>query len=181
MRDLIKRINWKFLLIMIIYLGVVAAITLSPFTGEILYEKHYNLIPFRSIQNYQLYLKNHSFTGSFRNSMVAVINLLGNLFLLFPFGFLLPLCFPGKVKMKHAVGYAFLISMTIEILQFFFLRSRIADIDDVIFNTLSALIGYILYRIICFRHYRFHKRRQRPGKYFPDARRRRSKGTGYNG
>ena len=54
-------------------------------------------------------------------------------------------------------------------------------IDDVIFNTLSALIGYILYRIICFRHYRFHKRRQRPGKYFPDARRRRSKGTGYNG
>lgn len=169
MKDFIKRINWKFLFIMTAYMLVVVALTLSPYTGEILYEKHFNLIPFRSISNYNLYLRNHSLFGSFKNSMVAIINLLGNLFLLFPFGFLLPLCFPGKVELRHAVKFALFISLTIEVLQFFFLRSRIADIDDVIFNTLSALLGYIIYRIICYRHYKFHKRRIRKNGYFPDT------------
>ena len=170
MKDFMKRINWKFVFIMLIYMGIVFMLTLSPYTGEILYEKHYNLVPFRSIRNYNLYLKNHVFIHSVKNSLVAIVNLLGNLFLLLPFGFILPLCFPGKVTLGKTVKYAFLISFAIEALQFFFLRSRIADIDDIIFNTLSALIGYILYRIICFRHYRYHKRRSQAGRYFPDSR-----------
>ena len=164
--------DWKFLILLIAYMGLVAMLTLSPYTGEILYEKHYNLVPFRSIHNYNLYLINHgmfSSFNSFKNSMTAIINLLGNLFLLFPAGLMLPLAFPGSITLKKTVKYAFFTSLTIEVLQFFFLRSRIADVDDVIFNTLSAFIGYAIYRIIFSRHYRYYSRRTRRKGYFPDA------------
>ena len=42
----------------------------------------------------------------------------------------------------------------------------VADIDDVIFNTISAVIGYILYYIICHKHYKKYKYNKPNGKYF---------------
>jgi glycopeptide antibiotics resistance protein len=71
-----------------------------------------------------------------------------NILLFVPFGFLLP--FVTNLRMKKVVIYGALVSITIELLQFWtgFLANitfRIADINDVIFNTVGVAAGYILF------------------------------------
>lgn len=162
-----KKINYTCLFILIIYLLIVFSMTLVPYVGEYTYEKHYNLIPFLSIKNYFESIQYHGLFSGGNPSMVAFINLFGNIGLLLPYGFLLPLTFPGRAQFKNTVKSAFLITLVIEIIQYFFLVSRVADIDDVIFNTLSAIIGYILYFILFHKHYKYYKNNKPNGKYFP--------------
>jgi glycopeptide antibiotics resistance protein len=71
-----------------------------------------------------------------------------NILLLIPFGFGLP--FITNLRMKKTVVIGALFSAAIEFLQLItgFLSKitfRIADINDVIFNTAGAAIGYILF------------------------------------
>lgn len=51
------------------------------------------------------------------------------------------------MKFYHIVIYGALISLSIETLQFF-LATGVSDIDDVITNTIGAIVGYILYRAV---------------------------------
>jgi len=163
-----KKINWTCLSILIIYMIIVFSMTLVPYNGEYTYEKNFNLIPFESIKNYYQSIQYNGFFSGGTPSMVAFINLFGNIGLLLPYGFLLPLSFPGRITFKKTVLSAFLMTTFIEMTQFLFLVSRRADIDDVIFNTLSAIIGYILYFIFCHGHYKHYKRYKPDGKtYFP--------------
>jgi len=84
---------------------------------------------------------------------VAWANLLGNLFLLLPFGALGPWAWRRLDSWKRVLGGGLSISIGIELLQFarrFFDTTgfeRSVDIDDVLLNTLGALLGYALYRI----------------------------------
>ena len=71
-----------------------------------------------------------------------------NILLLIPFGFGLP--FITNFRMKKIVVIGALLSIVIEFLQFITgfmakITFRIADINDVIFNTLGVAIGYILF------------------------------------
>ncbi len=71
-----------------------------------------------------------------------------NILLLIPFGFGLP--FITNLRMKKIVVLGALFSIVIEFLQLitgFMARItfRIADINDVIFNTVGVAIGYILF------------------------------------
>ncbi len=71
-----------------------------------------------------------------------------NILLLVPFGFGLP--FITNLRMKAIIIIGALFSMAIEIFQFvtgYFaqITFRIADINDVIFNTVGVAIGYILF------------------------------------
>lgn len=69
--------------------------------------------------------------------------LMMNLIMFAPLGFLLPVAHPGCRKWwKTTLSIAFFV-MAIETLQYFIGRS--ADIDDLIMNTLGGLIGYGLY------------------------------------
>lgn len=82
-----------------------------------------------------------------------------NILMLIPFGFGLP--FITDLRMKKTVLAGMLFSIGIEFLQFLsghvaHMTFRVADIDDVIFNTLGTAIGYVLfagfiqlYRRIC--------------------------------
>lgn len=86
--------------------------------------------------------------------MISLIirNVGGNILLLMPLGFLAPLIW-NKFKSVKAVSLLGMsVSVTIEILQLFQRFSggwgRITDIDDVIFNVLGVIIGYLIYIVI---------------------------------
>ena len=80
-----------------------------------------------------------------------------NILLLIPFGFGLP--FITNFRMKKTVVIGALFSIVIEFLQLITgfmakITFRIADINDVIFNTVGVVIGYILFVgfVRIFRH-----------------------------
>ncbi|HDR7633493.1 MULTISPECIES: VanZ family protein [Bacillus] len=69
-----------------------------------------------------------------------------NIVLFMPFGFLLPTIWPQFRKMKNTVCAGFFFSLAIELNQL--LNNRITDIDDLFTNTLGAIVGYIIYRVL---------------------------------
>lgn len=73
-----------------------------------------------------------------------------NILLTAPFGFLVPFIF--RIKPKHAVSAILAIGCCFEFIQLimaFILRNsfRAVDVNDVIFNTLGAFIGYLLFKL----------------------------------
>lgn len=68
----------------------------------------------------------------------AAVNILGNLALFMPFGFLFPLKSGSKLGKTCAVGLAAVLG--IEVIQYF--EGRVADIDDVILNFAGIMLGY---------------------------------------
>lgn len=101
-----------------------------------------NLIPFRSIYNYIMYL----FIYGTDSGRTARINILGNIILYIPMGILLNIKYKEGGKSWRTVILSVSISLTIEIIQL--LVGRSPDIDDVILNTVGTLIGCGFYRMI---------------------------------
>ena len=65
-----------------------------------------------------------------------------------PLGFLYPLSRKNKVKFFHAFVVILGTTCAIELIQYLFLTSRRADIDDIILNLIGGLIGYLIYKWI---------------------------------
>ncbi len=70
-----------------------------------------------------------------------------NVVMTIPFGFLFPLIKNKKPKLLKIVFYTFLLSLSIEILQPLIDGGRSSDITDLITNVLGGMIGYIMYLI----------------------------------
>ena len=109
------------------YLVVLFVLTLGAFTHP---GATRNLIPFRTME--------HDIR---KGGWEFLINFVGNLVVTLPVGWILPFflgkrCSIGKVAMA-----AFALSSLIEILQGISHR-RVADVDDVILNTIGGLLGY---------------------------------------
>ncbi|KRM72988.1 VanZ family protein [Lacticaseibacillus brantae] len=68
---------------------------------------------------------------------------LGNVLWFMPLGFLWPLVHPQKSNWGRMFFVAVCFSLSIEALQFV-LNTGVTDIDDVIFNTLGGVLGYLL-------------------------------------
>ena len=68
-----------------------------------------------------------------------------NVFMFVPLGFALPFIW-NKANLWRVVLVGFLCSLFIEFAQGFMMR--ISTIDDVINNTLGALLGYLLYLLV---------------------------------
>ena len=98
-----------------------------------------NFIPFKTINNY-LFLYNV-------NTNVVVQNLVGNIIAFIPLGFLLPILIKRLRNLKYIFFIALFTSLFFETIQ---ILSGIGsfDIDDLILNTLGALLGYSIYRVI---------------------------------
>ena len=90
-----------------------------------------NFVPFRTILPYLL--------GD-KGWIIAGVNLAGNILLLVPVGFLVPLVRPA-MGWKGALGLAIAAGLVIEAMQTA-LRVGIFDIDDVILNALGVMVGY---------------------------------------
>ncbi len=98
-------------------------------------------------------------------SLLTVMrNIVGNLVLLAPFGFFLPIFFRPVHRVWKMLGIGFLVSLGIELFQLV-LKLRIFDVDDLIFNTISVLIGYLAFLLlskVSFLHQLFDKVSSQP-------------------
>ncbi len=74
------------------------------------------------------------------------LNLFGNIILFIPFAIILNTVFKVD-KLKLILLFTVLLSTSIEILQYIF-QVGLADIDDVILNSIGAILGYFIYNKI---------------------------------
>ena len=76
----------------------------------------------------------------------TVRQILLNVLMMIPFGFLLPII--KKCSLWRCIIYTFLFSLIIELLQPLINDYRSADITDLITNTIGGLLGYLLYLVL---------------------------------
>ena len=98
-----------------------------------------NVIPFATIIDYISKLLSNNI-----NTSIVIVNFATNLFLFAPIGFFIPILFENKIKNIKQFGIMMImITIFVEILQFITYRGS-TDIDDVILNTVGAIIVYSL-------------------------------------
>lgn len=122
------------LILMVLYLNAMYTVTGLPTLQHLTFQANINLIPFSDFQDRRFYYL------SFLNILMTV-----------PLGMLLPLCWDGFHSWKNALMAGVLTALTIEILQLFCYRAT--DIDDVIFNTLGTMLGYLLMKCLFGRNW----------------------------
>ena len=101
--------------------------------------KDYNLVPLTTIRSF---LTLHPSTST----SAKVFNLLGNIVLFIPFGFLLPIIFKRLRKFAPILLATFLVSLFFELFQLITHTGNF-DVDDLILNSIGGLFGYVSYRI----------------------------------
>ncbi|MBB6454943.1 glycopeptide antibiotics resistance protein [Salirhabdus euzebyi] len=102
-------------------------------------EYKYNFTPFSTIKNYFTYFSHFPF-------LTWIINIGGNIVVFIPFGIFLPCLF---IKLRNVLSFlvVFLLGITIlETSQLYF-RVGSFDVDDIILNSVGALIGFVVYFI----------------------------------
>ena len=85
------------------------------------------------------------------------LNVLLNIAMFLPFGFLLPLLGRKFRRWNVTIPLGFLTSMVIEVLQFLFARG-VFDVDDLFCNTLGTVIGFFFAMFFLSFHYEKGKR-----------------------
>ena len=105
-------------------------------------EGNYSIKPFYTINNYMRVILRSTNGDLIRH---CAINLLGNLVLFIPGGFLFPKVFPRLRSFWRFLLLSFGLLLLIECAQLFSLRGRL-DVDDLILNLLGLLLGYIFYK-----------------------------------
>ena len=100
----------------------------------------YNLVPFVEIKRFWMYREQ---LGTF----AVFSNIFGNVIGFLPFGFILPIIFRRMNSGFLICISGFLFSLTVEVIQ---LVTKVGcfDVDDMILNTLGAILGYICF-VIC--------------------------------
>jgi len=127
-----KRIKIVFLIAFLVYILIVLRLTI--FRGGTFDERQLNLAIFADL------------IDVYRNVGVGRFLWLffGNIGWFVPFGFLLPVLLKRESFLKVIV-MGFMFSLTIESLQFIF-RVGVAELDDLILNTLGTAIGYLAFK-----------------------------------
>ena len=133
-------VYFLFLLLLTIFKG--GCIEFNNQFNSYMYREHgllgiINIVPIKETINTFM----HSETGM-RNSLRNVI---GNILVFMPLGFFIPLLFEKFNNLKKVLKVGCLSSLAIELSQLF-VGSNVCDIDDVIYNTLGALAGFICYK-----------------------------------
>ncbi len=98
---------------------------------------HYNLIPFQEIERFWKYRE--------QLGLMSYINLVGNVLIFAPFGFIEPLASKKRSFWATLVDGC-LLSLSVEIFQFITKVGRF-DVDDLLLNTSGVAIGYICFLI----------------------------------
>jgi glycopeptide antibiotics resistance protein len=128
--------------LLLAYLGFISYFAfLSRIAGrQRLQINRYNLIPFRSIRLY--------FSAAENTGMASfIINILGNLIVFMPVGLFVPYFLENVKGLKGTfrVGLiGFFFSLWVETMQYVF-SVGVFDVDDLILNTIGALLGLLIY------------------------------------
>lgn len=107
-----------------------------------------NLRLFRTILHY-FWILQHS--GNRTQLIVASVNLVGNLLLFAPMGYLLPRCYGWRGGWKSVLGLA-AICLMVELMQLVTSLGT-CDVDDFLLNFLGALLGLLLWHWQKRRHF----------------------------
>jgi glycopeptide antibiotics resistance protein len=124
-----KKSSFKYI-IFVIYIFVVLKLTI--FRETTLSEREVNLTLFQDLIN----------VYKTRTTWQFIRLFVGNIVWFVPWGFLIPMIYKNNKFFVFLSGFAF--SLAIEILQFA-LKKGLFEIDDLILNTMGAIIGYFLY------------------------------------
>ncbi|WP_435016521.1 VanZ family protein [Tundrisphaera sp. TA3] len=118
--------------VLVVYLAVLCRLTLFMFLQPV---ARPNFIPLRTIR-----------FDLARGGEPFVVNILGNLGVFLPMGFLVPILWPRRSgsMLTRVAAASFGLSLLIEVLQYLSGR-RIADVDDLLLNTLGGMLGYGLW------------------------------------
>ncbi|MFJ6711119.1 VanZ family protein [Streptomyces sp. NPDC091265] len=112
---------------------VLAKVTLTPSPASEELVKS-NLHPGRSLRQYA---EDYTFLAACKQAG-------GNLLLGMPFGVILPILVPRRLRMIRMVLLTVLVIVVVELVQGALVAGRAFDVDDVILNTTGALLGYLL-------------------------------------
>ena len=113
----------------------------------------YNLTPFKEIKRFWVY-------RDIIGTDMVFINLVGNIGVFVPFGFLLPVIYKPLGKWYALLPLSISFSSIIECIQLI-TKVGIMDIDDVILNVTGAMIGLLLYSCV---HYIGRKLDEKKGQ-----------------
>ena len=102
-----------------------------------------NLVPLRTVTEFAKLLRDGSQPYLRR---IAAVNLLGNLVMFLPLGFLPAMVFPLLRRWSRILIAAAAVVIAAETVQYFTLRGS-ADIDDLILNLIGAAVGFGIFRI----------------------------------
>ena len=121
--------------LMYVYLSFVLYFTLMPIITSIPFILNHpytpmNLVPFVDVLEGR---------GDFLRQIIL------NVIMTAPFGFLFPLTQNGTAKLGRTVFFCFLMSLGIELLQPLISGSRSSDITDIITNVTGGVLGYGFY------------------------------------
>jgi len=103
---------------------------------------NYNLVPFRTIDDYFASYGKIAFSEWF-------FNLFGNIIAFIPFGFFVITLFGRKLNYLKIILLGIIFSALIEILQLIF-HVGCLDVDDIILNVVGVAIGVVIFKIIGF-------------------------------
>ena len=113
---------WIWVALFALYMNAMLIIVGTPAISYIIWDPTINYIPFADF---------------------SVSNMTGmalNIVMFIPFGAFLPIYFTYFRKVRRTVLAGFLMSLSIEVLQLFTFRTT--DVDDLMMNTIGALVGY---------------------------------------
>ena len=156
-----KRIDWKreaLLLLMYVNLAVLLRITFFPASrvnGRVQPLALYTAAvwPFRI--NWIPLVRLHDYVSK----RDLLLNVVGNAAMFIPSGIILPVVYPRLDRFWKVLLAGAGLSLTIELLQLPF-SVRASDVDDLLLNTLGAILGYGIYAAV--RAWKQHSKGSRP-------------------
>ena len=101
-------------------------------------EYRYNFIPFQEIRRFLFRVS---------NPFLKIMNILGNIAGFVPFGFLLPILYPGLQKWWSVLLNTLALSVSVEVVQLITMVGTF-DVDDLILNTAGGMIGYAVFLLV---------------------------------
>ena len=104
-------------------------------------QDNFNIIPFYTIDNYVNVIVNYPNSSLFVH---CFINLVGNVVMFIPAGWLLPRLFAPMRKFFRFLLTCFVSILLVEVFQLFTLLGSF-DVDDIILNLAGMIIGFIVY------------------------------------
>src|SRR5699024_1118004 len=124
-----------------LYLLIVIFLTLRPFSFQIPF-----IGPRSFYFDYQLFYQlSHMADGYLHLQLLYSV---GNILMFIPYGMLGPFIFNKLCRFYWMMLTSFLFSLSIELIQGLFTLTRRATMDDLVFNTAGAIIGYCFYLFI---------------------------------
>lgn len=123
--------------LMYLYLSLVLYFTLMPIIVKLPFILNHPYTPMNMVPFVDMFAGR----GDFVRQVVL------NVMMTMPFGFLFPLTQKGTAKLGRTVSFCFLMSLGIELLQPLIDGFRSSDVTDLITNVTGGMLGYGLYSI----------------------------------